>query len=147
MGHSLLCYKNWLINNAEGIEKHYKKIKRYKIDKTISNSVSARYFTTELLYANANGLDKEDILATAREFYLSKNYCNENLYSLNCFEVIISEALILITQYDEAMFYISEILKKVKRSMSSHIDVALYENICLFKAVVFANTGRNMKAY
>jgi hypothetical protein len=145
--HSLLCYKEWLTGHREGVDKHYKKIKRYKVDRSVSSSVCARCFTAELLYTNIHGIDHENILANARRFYTSNRDLGENAYHLNCFEIILSEALILIAQYDEAMFYIRQILKKIKSNLSTHIDVALYENIYLFKAIVFANTGRKMKAY
>src|SRR4051812_42819534 len=86
-GHSLLCYKEWLTGNKEGVDKHYKKIKRYKLDGTVSSSVSARCFTTELLYANMHGVNDENLLGNVRRFYTSNKDWGENAYQLNCFEI------------------------------------------------------------
>jgi len=145
-GHSLLCYQSWLRKHNEGIEMHYKIVMGYKVNLSISSSVCARYFATQLYYADKFYLDQENIKLGARKFYYSMMQLKENASSLNCFEIILCEALILVGQCDEALFYIEEILKEVKRNVPSYIDVALYETICLFKAIVFARRGKKMKA-
>jgi len=146
-GHSLLCLGCWLSNNLQGVEKHYKKVMLYKIDKTISNSITARYFASQLFYADAFGLDALDILAKIRAFYLTIDDCWTGYSYLTCFEIILSEALILIGRYQEAMFYICELNKKIKRSIPPYIDIALSENISIFKAIVYTNTRKKRKAF
>jgi len=146
-GHSLLCYHSWLIQHNEGVEKHYKKGTQFSIDKSTSSPVVARYFAAQLFYNNVFSLNQDSLLAKIRQSYLSIKEYKESYSYLNCFEVILSEALILVSHYDEAQFYIDEILEKGKRNISSYIDVALGENICLLKAIVFAHTGKEKKAY
>jgi hypothetical protein len=146
-GHSLLCYQSWLTQNNQEVEKHYKKVIELKIDKLGSAPLMARYFATQLYYNNVIGLNNESILVKIRQFYLSMKGRNESYSCLNCFEVILAEALTLVAQFDEALFYIDEFLEKVKTNICAYIDVALCENICLLKAIVFAHTGKEMNAY
>jgi len=145
--HSLLCFGSWLTENCEGVEMHYKKVMRYKIDRAISNSTNARCFASQLFYADALGLDDADMMASIRAFYLTMNEPDTTYSCLSCFEMILAEALILINRYEEAMFYICELHKKIKRSVPSYIDVALSENISILKAIVYTNTGKKKKAY
>jgi tetratricopeptide (TPR) repeat protein len=146
-GHSLLCYHSWLTKNNEGVEKHYEKIMQYDIDKSTTPSINARYFAAQLFYADVLGLDEQAIILKVRKFYLSVMQLNDHNSCINCFEIILAEALILTSKYEEALFYIEEVLRKIKRNIPSYIDVALYENICLLKAIVFAQTGKKGKAY
>ena len=146
-GYSLLCYHSWLTQNNVGIEKYFRKVMQQGLNTAGSQSVNARYFTTQLFYADALALDQESILMQAKQFYLSTLKLKDNNLTSNCFEIIMAEALILTGNYENALFYLEEILKEVKRNIPSYIEVALYENICLFKAIVFANTGKKMKAY
>ncbi len=146
-GHSLLCFRAWLIQDYEGVEKHSEKVMECGVDESISHPVNARYFATQLYYAHVFGVGIEAIIVEARRFYLSMLRSKEDNTGLNCFEVIIAEALILTSQYEEALFYIDEVLKNVKTNIPSYIDVALYENVSLLKSIVFAHTGKKLKAY
>jgi len=145
-GYSLLCYHSWLTQNNEGLQKHYQKVMYYDIDKSISNSVNARYFAAQLFYAAAFGLDQQAIMVKAKRFYLSAMHEPESSTS-NCFETIFSEALILTANYENALFYIEELLIEVKRNIPCYIEVSLYESICVLKAIAFANTARKTKAF
>jgi hypothetical protein len=145
-GHSLLCFRSWLNADNEGVKTHYINVMNYEISNISSSAVGARFFTTQLYYANLFGLDEESIIVKAKHFFFTRNRQNENRSCLNCFEIILSEALLLIGQFTEAMFYIDQLLKEVKKGTSSYIDVSIYENICLFKAIVLAHNKKGIKA-
>jgi hypothetical protein len=70
----------------------------------------------------------------------------EHYAAFDCFEIILAEALLLTSQFDEALFYMEELFIKLKRYVPSYIDVVLLETISLFKAIVFAHTGKKGKA-
>ena len=144
-GHSLLCFNAWLTMNKEEIKEHWLKVLAYKIDDTIHPFVCGRYFATQLYYAEAFAGDVEPVLNKAREFYaeikLSKHH-----QSFPCFEYILSEALVLIRQYDEALFYINEAIKKRNSHVPPHIDLRLFESIYHFQAIALAKIGKVEKS-
>jgi len=109
-GYSLLCYQSWLTQNTAGVEKYFRKVMQQGINTSVSHSVNARYFTTQLFYADAFSLDQDAILAEAKRFYLSTLKLKDNNLTSNCFEIIISEAMILTGNYESALFYLEEIL-------------------------------------
>ena len=146
--HSLLCFKNWLVMDNEGMEQHHGILYRYELHKAMQPSVCARYFASQLFYADVMGIDKEPILIRARQFYASIVPLKDHYASFYCFEIILSEAIMLTgQQYEEASYYIDALFIKLKRYVPSYINVALLETVCLFRAIVFAHTGRKQKAY
>jgi hypothetical protein len=145
--HSLLCFKSWLVRDDEAVRQHYAILLRYEVTKLMQPSVCARYFASQLFYADVMGLDKEPILDRARQFYASIVPLKDHYASFYCFEIILSEAIMLTgQQYEEATYYIDALFIKLKRYVPSYINVALLETVCLFRAIVFAHTGRKQKA-
>jgi hypothetical protein len=145
--HSLLCFRSWLTQNEKGILNHYRAILQENIDGTIRPSVCARYFATQLFGAETLGLDCTEVMAKARKFYSSHVTWNENYTVFDSFEIVISESLILTGHYSEALFYLEEMLKLIKKYIPSYvINVSLFETICLYKAIVLANTGKKSAA-
>lgn len=143
---SLLCFKSWLIGDDDGMRRHYPFLLKYMPDKGIKPSICARYFASQLFYADINQEDKERVIIKARQFYADLVPHKQHYASFYCFEIILSEALILTGQFEEALFYIEELFVKLKRYVPSYIDVVLLETICLYKAIVYAHTGRKQKA-
>jgi hypothetical protein len=145
-GHSLLCFRYWMTGNDEEVPKHLKIVMSHNIDDTMQPPVCARYFATQLLYADVMGINEESVMIKARQFYYfiaptKYTYCH-----YYCFEIVMAEALILAGQFEEALFYVDEIFKKIKNCIPSYIDIALLETIYLFKSLVFAHTGKKAKA-
>lgn len=145
--HSLLCFKSWLIMNDEDVKQYHAVLLKYEVNKAMQPSVCARYFASQLFYADVMGLDKEPIFVQARQFYASIVPHKDHYTSFYCFEIILAEAIMLVGQYEEALFYIDELFIKLKRYVPSYIDVALLETVCLFRAIAFAHTGKKQKAY
>jgi len=142
LGHSLLCFRSWMMNDNKDVKQHLDVIMSYTIDHSMRPSVCARYFATQLYYSNSLGLQIEPILIKARQFFLFLSPTNYTYSSYYCFEIIMSEALILTGFYEEALFYLDEILERIKLNIPSYIDVALLQTICLFKSIVFVNIGK-----
>jgi hypothetical protein len=146
-GHSLLCLKNWLTIDADGLKFHYIEVMNHKLDEKIHPFVCGRYFATQLYYAEANNLEVDSILTKARDFQKRNKNNNHVLYkNFPCFEFILTEALTLTKQYEEALFYINEVLKKRPNNVQPHINPKLFESIYLFQAIALASLGKVEKS-
>lgn len=145
-GHSLLCLRSWLTMNSEGVKKHFKELMRYALDKSLKSSVCGRFFASQLFYADMTGTCLEQICVRAREFYSSIAPVKDCFSLLYSFEMVMAEALILTSQYEEALYYIEEIIIKVRRFTLSFIDERLLETICLYKAIVYTHCGKKARA-
>jgi hypothetical protein len=145
-GHSLLCFKHWLIMDNDRIKMHYDIVMNYKLDDKIHPFVCGRYFATQLYYFEANGLSIESVLVKARDFYTRSKPSPFLYLNFPFFEYILSEALILTGQYVEALFYINEAIKKRNNNVQPHIDLSLFESINLFHAIALANLGKIEKS-
>lgn len=144
--HSLLCFKSWLTLNDDEVCQQHSFLQQYTPDRSMKPSICARYFASQLFYADVKNEDKEPILIKARQFYATLMPHKEHYAAFDCFEIILAEALLLTSQFEEALFYMEELFVKLKRYVPSYIDVVLLETISLFKAIVFAHTGRKGKA-
>ncbi|HTE28583.1 hypothetical protein [Flavitalea sp.] len=145
-GHSLLCFRSWLSNQKDEVYNHCQELIQYSINETIHPSICGRYFASHLYQAEIYDYDFEPILSAAREYYLDTKYSKDIRYGFPYFEFILSETLILTQQYDEALFYIIEAIKKRNNYVPPYVDLKLFESIYLFHAIALKNTGRAEKA-
>ena len=70
-GYSVLCYQSWLLQNKEDVERYYKKVMEYDIVDSEKPFINARYFASQLFYAEVFGLEHESIISKAKDFYFS----------------------------------------------------------------------------
>ena len=146
LGNSLLCFRNWMTLNTKGVNKHLDVVSSYNIDIMAPPGICARYFASQVYYIHLLGLDPTPMITKAREFYLFIPSSKYNYSTYFCFEMVISEALLLTGQYEESVFYLDEVLEKIKLNIPSYIDVALLETIYLFKAIAYMNLGKKSAA-
>jgi len=145
-GHSLLCFRSWLSMHKEEVYNHCQEVFQYNINETIHPSVCGRYFASQLYQAEVYDYDLEPILSAAREFYTGTKYSKAVSQGFPYFEFILSEALILTQQYEEALFYIIEALKKRNNYVPPYVDLKSFESIYLFHAIALKNIGKAEKA-
>jgi tetratricopeptide (TPR) repeat protein len=145
-GNSLLCFRYWLTMNMEAIKKHHNEILCYTINESVPPSIAGRYFAAQLYFAEAFNREIGSILTQAREFYSSIKPSKFIYQDFPAFECILSEALVLTYQYEEALFYIHEAIKKRNNKVAPHVDLRLFESIYLNQAIAFANIGREEKS-
>jgi hypothetical protein len=145
-GHSLLCYSSWLTGNHEAVKKHFLKVTSYNIDEANDMFVCGRYFATRLFHADVVANDFEPILDKAIEFFDSSNMKKNAAKSFPGFEFIMAETLILLHQYNDALFYINEAIKKRNNQLPANINSKLFESLYLFKATALFHTGKIEKA-
>ena len=141
-GHSLLCFRNWLTINDEGVLKHFNALKNLTPHPTAHPFISGRYYAAMLYYSDVFKGDTDLVLMAARDFYAGLKLVKHPDQCFPCFEYIMAEALILVNHYDEAMYYINESVKKRNNHLPPHIDVRLFESIFLFKAIALSKSGR-----
>lgn len=145
-GHSLLCFNSWLTGNHTLLHHHYKEIIRYNIDETTDMFVCARYFASEMFYNDMNGKSLAPIIDKARDFHTSINMFRNDANSFPAFDYIMAETLVLLQQYDEALYYIQRALKKRNSHMPTYLNSKMYESINLFQATALWHSGRTEKA-
>lgn len=145
-GHSLLCMRYWLINDREGVERHYREVLKYEFDETIHPFICVRYFTSQLYHANIFGLNKKDILTQAQFFYNEMKSNSNNWHFLPYFHLNIIEALILTNENREALYYIDELVQKFDIQASAYIFEQANEVIQLYQALALARLGKMEKA-
>ncbi len=134
-GHSTLCFRYWLSGNNMGVEHHYNKITCYAVDKTTPPNIAGGFFAAQLFYANAFNRQQEPILMEARQYYSLLKSSKENLALVYQFLKQLSEALILTAQYEEAMYYIEEAIRK-RKNQNPDNDLGMFEAIHLFNAFI-----------
>lgn len=145
-GHSLLCLNGWLTANHRATQRHYLEVIRYNLDETTDMFVCGRYFATQLFYADTMDKEFDPILHRAREFYMTLNTSRMAAKSFPAFEYILSETLVLLRQYSEAIFYINELIKKRNNYIPTNISSRLFESVYLFQATALFNIGKIEKA-
>ena len=143
-GHSLLCFGHWLAENNDAVERHYKQVIRHNIDEHTDLFNSGRYFASQIYYFHSKGQDLQPALLNARNFYTMIN--GYKAKSFPAFEYVLAETLILTGQYDDALIYINEAIKKRNNPIVPNIDVRLFESIYLFQAIGLAHVGKTEKA-
>ncbi|MHA4843640.1 hypothetical protein ACX0G7_05735 [Flavitalea antarctica] len=145
-GHSLLCFRAWLSMRKDEVHKHCQELIQYNINETIPPAVCGRYFASHLYQAEIYDYDLEPIMSAARDYYLDPKYAKEIRQGFPYFEFVLAQTLILTQQYEEALFYIIEAIKKRNNYVPPYVDMKLFESIYLFHAIALKNTGRAEKA-
>ncbi len=145
-GYSLLCLRSWLNGNTEELMDHYNTVMKFNISTQTPPSVSARYFATQLYHSSVLGLNPERILINARQYFASISSFRDNFTSFHCFETIIAEALVHVGQYEESIYYLDVIYKKMKMSVPTQLTESLLQTIYLLKATSFSQMGKKSKA-
>lgn len=145
-GHSLLCLRYWLTGEPHLFDRHYAEVMRCTPEASMHPFVCGRYFAAQLLHAELKGLNPETIIYEARRFYADIKSIGDNYLSFPCFEIIMGEALLLINEWTEALYYINRGIKKDVKNKPAYVDACLFNGLYLFKATAYAGLGRTGKA-
>jgi hypothetical protein len=140
-GNYLLCLRYWLTMDNKCLAKHYNILLQYDPGNKPSPSTIAHYYAAQLMQLYVLGDDLESILIRVRQFYLNITLSRENFVSVFQFYAIISNALLLSGQYEEALFYIEEFMKNKTKYILPLMDSSLSESVHLFKAIALIHLG------
>jgi len=134
--------------NKDGVKRHCSQVTSCTItEETVDKVIQARIFATKLFAADVEGSEVKTIINQARKYYSLRKISEFRNKTYQSFEYVLSEALILIKEYDEALFYIDETIEKEKRYVfSEDFELKQLESIYLFKAIALANKGELKKS-
>lgn len=145
-GHAILCFHGWLVMDHESLKQHYDEVIRYKADVTMDPFTCGRFFAAQLYAANTYNNAVEPILIQARVFYDKLKNSESNNGQVRGFEYVLAEALVMIHEYEEALFFLDAATQEKNNYTQAHIDLKLFESIRLFKAIALSNLGKTEKA-
>lgn len=140
-GNYLLCLRYWLTMDKKSLAKHYGALLLYEPGKKTPPATNAHYYAAHLLSAHVSGTDMDTTLIKARQYYSTISLSKENFVSVFRFYVILSHALLLTGQYEEALFYIDEFQKNRSKYVLPLMESTLPESIHLFKAIALVMLG------
>ena len=144
-GFGLQCFRYWMSLENEQLKKQWEQIQVFD-GQAAGNAAVARFFASQLYYEDRLGLQNESALIKARQHYLTLAPTRYTYSSYYCFENILAEALLLTGYYEEAMYYLNELVEKLKAFIPSYMDIALLETIHLFKAICYMQANKKAKA-
>ncbi len=139
-GYSLLCQRDWLINDHSALKKNFEHIKIQSLSRAMRSFVYGKYFAAHLFYADAFGLDTERILIEAYQVH-SEIKPSKNSYKLfQSFEYTFPIALVLTKHFEEALYYINYAFVTYPET-HSYMDQGCYKKMSLLKAIALTKTG------
>lgn len=144
--HSLLVLRSYLTGDEEAISLHATEATQHQPDSSIHPFVCARYYAALLFVHLGNPEQLYKVLQEARAFYKEMIPSKDAYQSFPCFELVITEALILIAQPLEALFYLREQKKTKTVYIPPAVDVHLFSAFDLYEAMAFAMLGDEEKA-
>lgn len=144
-GHSLLCLKGWLTDDATYCKKHYEEVIKNKLTKSIHPAVVGRYFASCLYHAEMHGLNTERVRIQAHQVHASLRPAKNYNYFFPAFEYSFSSALILTGHYEEAFFYADYGLRNYK-NRDNFPEKGFYLSLDLIKANALFHCGKQAEA-
>jgi hypothetical protein len=134
-GNYHLCLKYWLTLDNTELKKRYNDILSFDISQKMTAASAAYFFASQILYAHAADANADSILVKARHYYTAFDAAKENQYSAIRFYYTMSQTLILTEQYEEALFYIDDFMKYIKKHPLNHSDNGILYNLYLLKSI------------
>lgn len=144
-GHSLLCLRGWLTDNAMEVEEHFQNVMQYQLTKASHPFVSGRFFVTQLLHSSFKGLQTETLLVNTRQMHSALKLETDRFRDFPCFEYVIAPALLMTGHFDEALYYINYALEHYPERRAS-IEEGLYQTFDLLKALTLIKNGKRIEA-
>jgi hypothetical protein len=144
--HSMLALRSFLIEDSKLLAVHYHEVMQQSLDSSIHPFVCARYFATQLFFHQDSPEELYKVLFEARTFFKDMLPSKDAYQSFPCFELVITEALILIGQPLEALFYLRERKRKKTNYIPPAVDVQLFNAFDLYEAIASTMLGDEEKA-
>jgi hypothetical protein len=145
-GNYLLSFRSWLTNDQSALGKYHMVILAIEVDKKTPPAYAAYSFAAQIYHAESTGSDRSALLLKIREYYTSLKQVKDSYNFLAVFHVIVSQALLLCGEYEDALFYINDIWKNKKKYVIPTDDKGFLECIHLFEAMAMARMGEKVIA-
>ena len=144
--HSLLALRSYLTGDDPALVNHYTEVMLHTPDSSLHPFVCARYYATQLFFHRDNPEALYKVLNEARDSFREMLPPKDAFQSFPCFELVITEALILIGQPLESMFYLREQKKKKSIYIPPAVDVQVFSAFDLYEAIALTMLGDEEKA-
>jgi hypothetical protein len=145
-GHSLLCFRDWLVEDATSFQAHYQELLHYPLDNSLPPRLFAQYAAAKLFQTAMLGKDAEPVLEDVRHFMARSTYSKENFKVFPRFEYTIIAALVLTHQCEEALYYIQQVNKKRSRYVLPDAEMLLFKGLDLFHALALGGLNHTARA-
>ncbi|HET7898866.1 MAG TPA: hypothetical protein VFL47_14375 [Flavisolibacter sp.] len=139
--HALLTLRFFLTNERLGLEHHYHEMMCHSVNGQMHPLISARYFAAQLFFAQHQPADVYRVMTAARSFFKALVVARERRQAFPYFELVMTDALILVRQPLEALYYLREARKKKGESVSLASDVQLPFLFTLYEAAADVMIG------
>jgi hypothetical protein len=113
----------------------------YDLDKTTPPNIAGSFFSSQVFYAHTFNKPLEQPILESRRYYASLKSSRENTILIFQFIRLLSQALLLTEQYEEASFYIEEAIKKRTIYNFADIDLGTSEAIDFFNLYMKVHLG------
>jgi len=146
---SLLCLKNWLMNDEKSLALNFEKVQKLTLPNNTPGFIWARYFSAILFHADSLQIDTEKILIETYAFHSTNKLKNGDTKVSQSFEFIYANALILTDNHEHALYYINHTLKSYKDLYTTEGNYCL-QKLLLLKAIALSrqkNIAESKKIY
>lgn len=144
-GYSLLCMRDWLVNDPKGLKKNYDYLQRQNVLPGMPVPVYRWYYAARFFYADVYEPKVDNILTEAYNMHNTLKPGRGSTFLYDCFEYPLSFALVLTQHYEDALFYINYAFANYKHK-EGHVSEGCYELLLLLKAIALAKTNEQKEA-
>jgi hypothetical protein len=145
-GNSQLAKRYWLTGDANRFAHYSKKTLSFALQPDIHPFVCGRHFGTRVLQAKQEEKSPVTIFEEARALYHRLPPTQDIFASFPSFEFTFSFALTLAEEWQEALYYIEEGIRKFRKEALPPDYTDLIQTFYLFQARGLAYTGQREKA-
>ncbi|NTS39514.1 hypothetical protein HRG84_01235 [Flavisolibacter sp. BT320] len=144
--HALLCLRYYLANDCTNLARHYHELLQDTIDERVHPFLAARFFAAQLFFHHGSPTEIFSIVTAARECFRHLLPSRDIYQAFPCFELFMTEALVLTRQPLEALFYIQESRKKRTDYYPPAVDRNLFSPFDLYEAAAYTMLKEEEKA-
>lgn len=142
LGHSLLCLRNWLVENKAGVNHHYQEAVKHTLTKDNHPYLWVRYYAAQLMHAEVNHLPIDKIIEAAQQSHalLKQQELQDRCQFFPCFEYVLCPVLIIMGRANDALYFINFARKEYVNKIPD-IDDGFYDTLELFEAMAAYQSG------
>ena len=145
-GHALLALRYWLTMDNELFQQHARQVASEVLSATYHSCTRGLYYAVLLLRARQEQTDITAVLQKARDDY-SLMKMNADPYGRKPgFECIFSICLLLVNEWEEALYYTNKALRHKSSRTKTPMDQSYFQTYRLVHAMAVANLGKREKA-
>lgn len=140
-GNYLYCLKYFLTMNIIELKKRHTSVMGYDVTPATNLATAGYYFSIQLLYAYTTKSYADHLLDKIRKYYSALDTSKESpLTVINFFNALL-QTLLLTELFEDALFYIDDMLNYIKKINLHPYKNSLLQNTHLLKAIALYHCG------